>query len=58
LTSSACAAYGQAKIANALFAVQLDALGREAGVRAFSARLWSLSAELTGVDAFAAARSG
>jgi NAD(P)-dependent dehydrogenase (short-subunit alcohol dehydrogenase family) len=30
------AAYGQAKTANALFALQLDALGREAGVRAFS----------------------
>jgi NAD(P)-dependent dehydrogenase (short-subunit alcohol dehydrogenase family) len=29
-------AYGQAKTANALFAVQLDALGRESGVRAFS----------------------
>lgn len=29
-------AYGQAKAANVLFAVQLDALGREAGVRAFS----------------------
>jgi NAD(P)-dependent dehydrogenase (short-subunit alcohol dehydrogenase family) len=29
-------AYGQAKTANVLFAVQLDALGREAGVRAFS----------------------
>ncbi|MFJ5222986.1 SDR family NAD(P)-dependent oxidoreductase [Streptomyces sp. NPDC088400] len=29
-------AYGQAKTANALFAVQLDALGRDAGVRAFS----------------------
>ena len=29
-------AYGQAKTANALFAVQLDALGQEAGVRAFS----------------------
>jgi len=29
-------AYGQAKTANALFAVQLDALGRAAGVRAFS----------------------
>jgi NAD(P)-dependent dehydrogenase (short-subunit alcohol dehydrogenase family) len=28
--------YGRAKTANALFAVQLDALGREAGVRAFS----------------------
>ncbi|MGK9146117.1 SDR family NAD(P)-dependent oxidoreductase [Plantibacter flavus] len=29
-------AYGQAKTANALFAVQLDALGAEDGVRAFS----------------------
>ncbi|HXV91772.1 MAG TPA: SDR family NAD(P)-dependent oxidoreductase [Pseudonocardia sp.] len=29
-------AYGQAKTANALFAVHLDALGRNAGVRAFS----------------------
>ncbi|MFK0172734.1 SDR family NAD(P)-dependent oxidoreductase [Streptomyces sp. NPDC090306] len=29
-------AYGQAKTANALFAVHLDALGRESGVRAFS----------------------
>lgn len=29
-------AYGQAKTANALFAIQLDALGREAGVRAFA----------------------
>jgi len=29
-------AYGQAKTANVLFAVQLDALGRDAGVRAFS----------------------
>lgn len=29
-------AYGQAKTANALFALQLDAFGREAGVRAFS----------------------
>ncbi|WP_406285347.1 oxidoreductase [Streptomyces sp. NBC_00209] len=29
-------AYGQAKTANALFAVHLDALGREDGVRAFS----------------------
>ena len=29
-------AYGQAKTANALFAVQLDALGRDIGVRAFS----------------------
>ncbi|MDX2647367.1 SDR family NAD(P)-dependent oxidoreductase [Streptomyces sp. PA03-1a] len=30
------AAYGQAKTANALFAVELDRLGRERGVRAFS----------------------
>ncbi|MDT0446686.1 oxidoreductase [Streptomyces johnsoniae] len=30
------AAYGQAKTANALFALHLDALGRDAGVRAFS----------------------
>lgn len=30
------AAYGQSKTANALFALQLDTLGREAGVRAFS----------------------
>jgi NAD(P)-dependent dehydrogenase (short-subunit alcohol dehydrogenase family) len=30
------AAYGQAKTANVLFAVQLDALGRDAGVRAFA----------------------
>jgi NAD(P)-dependent dehydrogenase (short-subunit alcohol dehydrogenase family) len=30
------AAYGQAKTANALFAVRLDALGADAGVRAFS----------------------
>jgi NAD(P)-dependent dehydrogenase (short-subunit alcohol dehydrogenase family) len=30
-------AYGQAKTANSLFAVQLDALGQDAGVRAFSA---------------------
>ena len=29
-------AYGQSKTANVLFAVQLDALGRDAGVRAFS----------------------
>ncbi|RCH64324.1 SDR family NAD(P)-dependent oxidoreductase [Streptomyces sp. SDr-06] len=29
-------AYGQAKTANVLFAVHLDALGRDAGVRAFS----------------------
>jgi NAD(P)-dependent dehydrogenase (short-subunit alcohol dehydrogenase family) len=31
------AAYGQAKSANALFAVQLDQLGHDAGVRAFAA---------------------
>jgi NAD(P)-dependent dehydrogenase (short-subunit alcohol dehydrogenase family) len=30
-------AYGQAKTANSLFAVQLDALARDAGVRAFAA---------------------
>lgn len=30
------AAYGQSKTANALFAVELDARGRESGVRAFS----------------------
>ncbi|MEU2929904.1 SDR family NAD(P)-dependent oxidoreductase [Streptomyces sp. NPDC007251] len=30
------AAYGQAKTANVLFAVQLDRLGRDAGVRAFA----------------------
>ncbi len=30
------AAYGQAKTANALFAVQLDALGKDSGVRAFT----------------------
>lgn len=30
-------AYGQAKTANALFAVRLDALGRDLGIRAFSA---------------------
>jgi NAD(P)-dependent dehydrogenase (short-subunit alcohol dehydrogenase family) len=29
-------AYGQAKTANSLFAVQLDALGRDSGVRAFA----------------------
>ena len=29
-------AYGQAKTANSLFAVQLDALGQDAGVRAFA----------------------
>ncbi|MEO9152942.1 MAG: SDR family NAD(P)-dependent oxidoreductase [Lapillicoccus sp.] len=29
-------AYGQAKTANSLFAVQLDALGRDSGVRAFT----------------------
>jgi NAD(P)-dependent dehydrogenase (short-subunit alcohol dehydrogenase family) len=30
------AAYGQAKTANSLFAVQLDALGKDSGVRAFA----------------------
>jgi NAD(P)-dependent dehydrogenase (short-subunit alcohol dehydrogenase family) len=30
------AAYGQAKTANSLFAVQLDALGKDSGVRAFT----------------------
>jgi NAD(P)-dependent dehydrogenase (short-subunit alcohol dehydrogenase family) len=30
------AAYGQAKTANALFAVQVDALGKDSGVRAFT----------------------
>jgi NAD(P)-dependent dehydrogenase (short-subunit alcohol dehydrogenase family) len=30
------AAYGQAKTANVLFAVQLDALGKDSGVRAFA----------------------
>src|SRR3954470_18135731 len=30
-------AYGQAKTANSLFAVQIDALGQDAGVRAFAA---------------------
>ena len=29
-------AYGQAKTANVLFAVQLDALGKDSGVRAFA----------------------
>ena len=32
-----CKAYGQAKTANSLFAVRLDALGQGAGVRAFAA---------------------
>ncbi|MFE6775762.1 SDR family NAD(P)-dependent oxidoreductase [Streptomyces sp. NPDC057702] len=44
-------AYGQAKTANALFAVHLDALGRDAGVRAFAlhpgAILTSLQRHLT-----------
>ncbi len=35
-------AYGQSKTANALFAVHLDALGRDAGVRAFSAHPGSI----------------
>ncbi|MEE1941493.1 SDR family NAD(P)-dependent oxidoreductase [Streptomyces sp. TRM 70361] len=39
-------AYGQAKTANALFAVHLDALGRESGVRAFSAHPGVIATEL------------
>ena len=35
-------AYGQSKTANALFAVHLDALGRDKGVRAFSAHPGSI----------------
>lgn len=37
-------AYGQSKTANALFALQLDTLGRDAGVRAFSVhpgKIWT-----------------
>jgi NAD(P)-dependent dehydrogenase (short-subunit alcohol dehydrogenase family) len=40
------AAYGQAKTANVLFAVQLDALGRESGVRAFAVHPGSILTEL------------
>ncbi|MFF0451394.1 SDR family NAD(P)-dependent oxidoreductase [Streptomyces sp. NPDC004609] len=39
-------AYGQAKNANALFAVQLDALGRDAGVRAFSVHPGAIATQL------------
>jgi NAD(P)-dependent dehydrogenase (short-subunit alcohol dehydrogenase family) len=39
-------AYGQAKTANALFALQLDALGRDAGVRAFSIHPGTISTQL------------
>ncbi|MFE5406971.1 SDR family NAD(P)-dependent oxidoreductase [Streptomyces sp. NPDC056580] len=41
------AAYGQAKTANVLFAVHLDALGRESGVRAFSLHPGVIWTELT-----------
>lgn len=39
-------AYGQAKTANALFAVHLDALGRDAGIAAFSLHPGSIITEL------------
>ncbi|MFI9270256.1 SDR family NAD(P)-dependent oxidoreductase [Kitasatospora sp. NPDC052896] len=39
-------AYGQAKTANALFSVQLDALGREFGVRAFAVHPGAIVTEL------------
>ncbi|MET7760822.1 SDR family NAD(P)-dependent oxidoreductase [Streptomyces sp. NPDC005393] len=39
-------AYGQAKTANALFAVRLDALGRDAGVRAFSVHPGTIATQL------------
>ncbi|MEU6705896.1 SDR family NAD(P)-dependent oxidoreductase [Streptomyces wuyuanensis] len=39
-------AYGQAKTANVLFAVQLDALGRKAGVRAFAVHPGEIVTEL------------
>lgn len=39
-------AYGQAKTANALFAVQLDALGQGAGVRAFAVHPGGIMTEL------------
>ncbi|WP_406733269.1 SDR family NAD(P)-dependent oxidoreductase [Streptomyces sp. NBC_01794] len=39
-------AYGQAKTANALFSVQLDALGRNAGVRAFSVHPGAIATQL------------
>jgi len=40
------AAYGQAKTANVLFAVHLDALGRESGVRAFALHPGEILTEL------------
>ncbi|UXM90402.1 SDR family NAD(P)-dependent oxidoreductase [Paenarthrobacter sp. JL.01a] len=39
-------AYGQAKTANALFAVELDHLGRESGVRAFAVHPGGIMTEL------------
>ncbi|MFD5659238.1 SDR family NAD(P)-dependent oxidoreductase [Streptomyces hirsutus] len=39
-------AYGQAKTANALFAVQLDVLGRDSGVRAFSVHPGAIATRL------------
>jgi NAD(P)-dependent dehydrogenase (short-subunit alcohol dehydrogenase family) len=39
-------AYGQAKTANALFALHLDGLGRDAGVRAFSLHPGTISTQL------------
>ena len=39
-------AYGQAKTANALFAVELDALGKSAGVRAFAVHPGGIMTEL------------
>ncbi|CAH0223656.1 Fatty acyl-CoA reductase [Arthrobacter sp. Bi26] len=39
-------AYGQAKTANALFAVQLDALGRDFGLRAFAVHPGGIMTEL------------
>ncbi len=39
-------AYGQAKTANALFAVQLDRFGRDAGVRAFAVHPGGIMTEL------------
>ena len=39
-------AYGQAKTANSLFAVQLDVLGRDAGVRAFAVHPGGIMTEL------------
>ncbi|WP_242883354.1 SDR family NAD(P)-dependent oxidoreductase [Actinomadura litoris] len=39
-------AYGQAKTANALFAVHLDTLGRDAGVRAFSVHPGTIATSL------------